>query len=215
MGWLMMAVIGIAAAGLLLALGVGRGMWTVVGAALMVGAIGYALQGSPTLPDHPVRADAGGVEVDPGIIDLRGAMFGRYGTDAMYLTTSDGLQRAGETQAAARLLLGGIHHTGGDAELWTELGTVIATHDQGYVSAAARLAFRRAAQLAPDSPGPPFFEGLAYVRGGDFAHALPLWQKALALTPQDADYRADIAVRLDLLDRYMAMMQQEPGAAPQ
>uniref|UniRef100_S0DGS8 Putative cytochrome c-type biogenesis protein n=1 Tax=termite gut metagenome TaxID=433724 RepID=S0DGS8_9ZZZZ len=206
MGWAMMILIGIGAAGLLLAFGARRGMWSTIGAALMIGAIGYAVQGSPMVPGHPVKADAQGIEVDPGIVDLRGAIFGRYGDDAIYLTASDGLQRAGETQAAANLLLGAIHHSGGDPALWTELGAVIQAHDGSYVSPAALLAFRHAAKLAPKNPGPPLFEGLAYVRAGDFAKARPLWAEALALAPPGADYRPQLAVRLDLLDRYLAVM---------
>ncbi|HEU4961592.1 MAG TPA: hypothetical protein VFT56_14455 [Sphingomonas sp.] len=208
MGWAMMLVIGFGAAGLLLAFGLRRGMWSAAGAAMMVGAIGYAVQGSPGLAGHPVKADAGGIAIDPGIIELRGAIFGRYGDDAMYLMTSDGLQRAGEATSAARLLLGAINHKGGDPVLWTELGTVLSTHDGGYVSPAARLAFRHARELAPENPGPLFFEGLAEVRAGDFAAARPLWARALALTPEGAEYRPEIAVRLALLDRYLAMMGQ-------
>jgi len=206
MGWAMMIVIGIGAAGLLLGCGLRRGMWSITGAALMIGAIGYAVQGSPGLAGHPVRADAEGLQVDPGIAELRGAMFGRYGPDAMYFTTSDGLQRAGESASAVRLLLGAIHNRGSDAALWTELGTAITAHDGGYVSPAAELAFRQAERLAPDNPGPWFFAGLAAVRAGDFAAARPLWAKALALTPADAEYRDSIVLRLDLLDRYLAMM---------
>ena len=206
MGWAMMIVIGIGAAGLLLAFGLRRGMRSAVGAGLMVGAIGYAMQGSPGLAGHPVRADAHGIEVDRGIVELRGAMFGRFGDDALYFTTSDGLQRAGESESAVRLLLGAIRHKGGDAALWTELGGAIAAHDGGYVSPAAELAFHRAERLAPDNPGPWFFAGLTAVRAGDFAAARPLWAKALAVTPADAGYREEIAMRLALLDRYLAMM---------
>jgi hypothetical protein len=211
MGWAMMIVIGIGTAGLLLAFGLRRGMWSTVGAALMIGAIGYAVQGSPGLAGDPVHADAQGVEVDPGIIELRGAMFGRYGDDAMYFTTSDGLQRAGESEGAVKLLLGAIHHTGGDPALWTELGTTIAAHDGGYVSPAAQLAFGQAERLAPTNPGPWFFAGLAAVRAGDFAAARPLWAKALALSPAGADYRPGIVTRLDLLDRYLALAAANGG----
>ena len=207
MGWAMMLVIGVGTAGLLLAFGLRRGMWTMVGAALMLGAVGYALQGSPGLPDDPVRADAQGIEIDPGVTEMRAAMFGRYGDDAMYFTTSDGLQRAGETESAVRLLLGAIRHKGNDAALWTELGTAISAHDGGYVSPAAQLAFRRAAQIAPANPGPPFFAGLAEVRAGDFAAAEPLWTHALALAPPDAGYRPLLSARVELLKRYMLMMQ--------
>ena len=207
MGWAMMALIGIGAAGLLLALGVRRGMWSMIGATLMIGAIGYAVQGSPALPGYPVKADAQGIAIDPGVVELRGAIFGRYGDNATYLTASDALQGAGASESAARLLLGAIRHKGGDPALWTELGTVIATHDGGYVSPAALLAFRHASALAPTSPGPPLFEGLAYARAGDFARVRPLWARELALTPKDAPYRAGIVMRLGLLDRYLAMMQ--------
>jgi len=206
MGWVMMLLIGIGTAGLLAGLGLRRGIWSMAGATLMVGAIGYAVQGSPGLAGHPVRADAEHIEVDPGIVELRGAMFGRYGDDAMFFATSDGLQRAGETEHAVKLLLGAIHNKGGDAALWTELGTAISAHDDGYVSPAALLAFHQAQRLAPNNPGPFFFAGLADVRAGDLASARPLWTRALALTPADAPYRDQIAIRLSLLERYYAMM---------
>lgn len=211
MGWAIMPVIGIGAAGLLLALGLRRGMWSIVGAALMIGAIGYAVQGRPGLAGHPVRADAQGIAFDPGIAELRGAMFGRYGDDAMYFITSDGLQRAGESESAVRLLLGAIRHKRSDPALWTELGTTISGHDGGYVSPAAELAFGQAERLAPTDPGPVFFAGLAAARAGDFSGARPLWAKALALTPADAPYRPEIAGRLALLDRYLALIAASGG----
>jgi tetratricopeptide (TPR) repeat protein len=209
MGWAMMAAIGVAAAGLLVAFGLRRGAWSAAGAALMVGAIGYAVQGNPGLPGHPVRADAQGIEADPGIVELRGAMFGRYGDDALYFVTSDALQRAGDTTRAVTLLLGAIRHKPDDAALWTELGNAIAAHDGGYVSPAAQLAFRRARQLAPANPGPYFFAGLAAVRAGDFASAEPLWKKALALTPADAGYRPLLTERTELLRRYLVLMRAQ------
>src|SRR3546814_6776767 len=54
MGWVWLIVIGAAAAGALALLGVGRGLWSLVGAALMLGATGYALQGRP---DEPGRSE--------------------------------------------------------------------------------------------------------------------------------------------------------------
>ena len=107
---------------------------------------------------------------------------------------------------SAETMFGAIHHKGGDAALWSELGTAITAHDGGYVSPAAQLAFRQAQRLAPANPGPWFFAGLASVRAGDFQTARPLWVKALALTPADASYRQSIVMRLALLDRYLAMM---------
>ena len=53
-----------------------------------------------------------------------------------------------------------------------------------------------------------FFEGLAWMRAGDFAKARVRWRRALALTPADAPYRDAIAQRVMLLDQAMTMMGQ-------
>jgi hypothetical protein len=68
--------------------------------------------------------------------------------------------------------------------------------------------------LYPQHPGPPFFYGQALIRANQFAEARPFWAKALALAPKDASYRDDIAVRLMLLDRFLAEMQAREGASP-
>lgn len=209
MGWLWLAVIGLSTAGLLWVLGVGRAVWSMIGAALMLGAAGYALQGRPTQPGSPAEAAAGGIEIDPGIVKLRGAMTGNFTAEAAYLTAADAMLRAGEPDAAVAVMLGGIRKMPDDMSLWMGLGDALAHHDGGYVSPAALFAFRRAMALAPNHPAPPFFLGLAYVRAGDFAEARGYWARALALTPDDVDYRPEIAVRLMLLDRYLAIANGE------
>ena len=73
------------------------------------------------------------------------------------------------------------------------------------MSPAARLAFERAMRLAPEHPAPPYYAGLAYVGAGEFAKARPLWARAVALSPAGAGYRRDLALRLALLDRYLAL----------
>ena len=88
--------------------------------------------------------------------------------------------------------------------MWSELGNIIALHDQGLVSPAALFAFQRAMTLSPRHPGPPFFLGYAYLRSGEFAKARPYWARALALSPASAEYRDGIAARLALLDRLLA-----------
>ena len=72
------------------------------------------------------------------------------------------------------------------------------------VSPPALLAFRRAAQLAPEHPAPPFYLGMAYVRAGQFREARPYWARALALSPEGQSYSREIALRLALLDRLLA-----------
>ena len=205
MGWLWMAVIALSIAGLLWVLGIGRALWSLVGAALMLGAAGYAVQGRPERPGSPAEANAERIAIDPGIIKLRGAMTGNFTAESAYLNAADAMLRAGEPDAAIAVMLGGIRKMPDDMTLWTGLGTALAQHDGGYVSPASLFAFRHAMNLAPDHPAPPFFLGLAYVRAGDFVEARTYWARALALTPEGMSYRPEIAVRLMLLDRYLAI----------
>lgn len=205
MGWVWLLVIGVGAAGALALLRVGRALWTLVGAALMLGATGYALQGRPDLPGSPAEAGTARIAIDPGLIELRGAMIGNFTAETPYLAASDAMIRSGSPDAAAAVMLGGIRKMPKDMVLWTGLGDVLAQHDGGVVSPASLFAFRRAMALAPKHPAPPFFLGLAYVRAGEFAEARPYWARALDLTPDDASYRPEIAVRLMLLDRFLAV----------
>lgn len=213
MGWAVLFVVAlVAAAGLVLGK-VERRLWAFAGAALMLGAAGYAWQGMPTYAGHPVRAEAEARDVDPGIADLRGAMFGRFTGEQAFAGTADALVRVGATESAVRLLIGAIGSYPGNAALWTGLGDALAEHDHA-VSPASLFAFRRAAQLAPASPGPPFFLGLAQVRVGNFVAARQSWARALVLTPAGAEYRTAIVERLALLDRYLAFLARQRSAAP-
>lgn len=205
MGWAALAVLGLLAGALLWRLRLARSLWTLAGAALMLGATGYALQGSPSVPAAPRAAGQQGSEVEPAIVELRGDLFGRFTQEAAIMTASDALLRSGADEGAVRLLLGSIYRYPRDAELWTGLGSNLAVHDGGQVSPAARFAFFRAVQLAPKHPGPRFFLGLAYVRAGDFVAARMHWREALRLSPAGAGYRGEIAFRLALLDRLLAV----------
>jgi hypothetical protein len=55
--------------------------------------------------------------------------------------------------------------------------------------------------------------GLAFLRAGDFAAAVPLWHRALALSAPKSDYQQEIARQLAVLERVMQLAQQQ-GAAP-
>lgn len=211
MGWVMLALIGIAALGLLRLIGVGREMMWFVGAALMLGATGYALQGSPSAPDHPVEAYVTPLDVDPGLVALRGKMFGQFTGEWGFLGTSDALIRGGDLRSGTALILSGIRQSPNSAMLWTGLGTALVQHDGDTMSPAALFAFRRAITLAPDHPGPPFFLGVACIRARQLPAARAAWARALALTPPTASYHDELAQRLALLDQFLA---QNGGVAP-
>jgi Flp pilus assembly protein TadD len=208
MGWLTLILLALAAAAALMALRVDRLLWSMIGAALMLGAAGYAWQGSPTLPASAARPDVLRIADDPALIDLRERMVGRFTADSAYLTASDAMARAGDRRSAVRAILGGLNRYPSSVMLWTALGTALAQHDGNVVSPPALFAFQQAIRVAPRHPAPHFFLGLAHVRANDYAAARTEWAKALALSPAGASYRRDIAMRLMLLDR---LLEQQAG----
>ncbi len=213
-GWITLAAIGAAACAGLWALRLPRGLWSFAGAALMLGAAGYALQARPDLPGAPVVAAKQAQGDDLMLRELRGAMFGRFTYIDNYLFLADSLVRGGDPEKAAKVMLGAVNASPRDMALWTWLGVTLAEADGRTVSPAAGVAFRRAIALAPRHPGPRFFQGLAYVRAEQFAAARPYWADALKLTPASASYRGEIATRLALLDRLLEMQAQEQAAPP-
>jgi tetratricopeptide (TPR) repeat protein len=203
MGWAIFFGLALVAFAALALLRIDRRLWSMAGAALMLAAAGYAWQGSPGQPASPAVRDAEARGAGEAMIDLRSQMFGRFGLDGAYLTAADALSRSGSPQYEVQAILGGIRRDGTSVQLWTALGDALARHDR-QLSPAAKLAFDHAAQLGPTHPGPPFFRGLALIRMNDFAGAEAAWRRALALTPADAPYRAQIAVRLEMLGRLRA-----------
>lgn len=207
MGWVTLAVIGAVAFVALRVIGVPRPIGWFTASALVLGATGYALQQRAFLPAHPVRADAEPIDIDPGMVAFRAMVLPGTGSDATVIAAADEHLRSGDAGAAVAGLLAAIGGNPRDVALWTALGGAFAAHDGGQMSPAALFAFRRAWQLAPREPGPPFFLGLAYVQAGELAKAKVAWLRALALAPRDAPYRVDIAERLVLIDEFQAMAE--------
>lgn len=204
MGWLALFALMALAFIAMLRLGVSRSLASFLGAALMLGAAGYALQGRPGLAGQPVASRKTSLTIDPAINELRLEMFGRYTQTATYFAAGTALQRLGDPRTAVSFYLGGVNARPEDAGLWTALGDAYALHDGGTVSPPARLAFDRAIKLAPDEAGPPFFLGLAYVRAGQFREGARWWRRAYALAPKGMEYRAEIGKRLALLEMFLA-----------
>lgn len=205
MGWFVLFVLGGAAFGAMVALGVKRSLWSMIGSALMLAGAGYALQGRPTLSASPAQPTVAAEAIDPELMDLRDRMLGRFSGDGAYLVASDAMARQGEERAAVEVLLGGIRKIPNSLLLWVGLGSAYAAHDGGQVSPPALFAFQQAARISLKHPAPPFFLGQAYVEAGEFARARPYWAKALSLAPEGASYRRDIAMRLAILDRFIQL----------
>lgn len=215
MGWVMLALIGAAAFVLLGLFGASRALWSFGAAALMLGATGYALQAKPGLAGAPAASKKAVVD-EEGVArmrELRGAMFGRFTSLDTAFFPADALIRTGNPDSAARLMIGAVRQEPQNAALWTWLGMALVEADQGTMSPAAGLAFRRATALAPQHPGAFFFYGMAQARAGQPAAAVPLLLRAYQLAPEGAAYRGDIARAL-IQVRMLAAMQARAAQAP-
>jgi Flp pilus assembly protein TadD len=216
-GWLVFGGFTLAVIALLLLIRFPKRLWTLPAMAVMLAAAGYAWQGQPGLPDHPVEGVASVRPLDPDLVAVREGLFGRFNFDYSYFMAADAMTRAGAPQLAATVLLGAVRKAPGDPGLWAGLGLAMAEHDGDQLSPAARYAFDKAAELGPSHPGPPFYRGIALARSGDVEAARREWGKALQLVPKGASYRNDMVAVMLKLDPGLAEAAQtaaQAAAAP-
>ncbi len=202
MGWLILLLLAVASLGLLWLLGVRGGLLTASAAALLLGASGYALQGSPGLPDAPAQAGEAG-DIFP-LTDARHAFSGLFTPAESWIRISEALARDGKSEDAVGILQNAVRRYPGDPQLWIALGNALVDHARG-LTPPAELAYKRAAELSPGYPAASFFYGLALARSGDRQHAVAMWQRILKTAPKDAEWRP-------LVEQGVAALS-EPGAA--
>jgi len=215
MGWIIAIVIAIAVYAILVfVLKLPRGGREFAGAALLLGIAGYALQGAPNEPGSPTAPRESPEMGQAALIEARKAMGDEFGQGRNYLITADAYARAGQFGAAAGLLRGATHQNPNDPDVWLALGNALVGHTNGIITPAALFAFQKAADIAPDHPGPPFFTGLALAQSGQFEDARAIWQELLDRPgAEDAPWRADLVSRLARLDAIIAMQNgQNPGS---
>lgn len=181
-----------------------------IGAAVMLGLAGYALQGSPSLAGKPVVNSKELQGFGEEITDRQQGMQDRFGPAAMWIGMSDGFMRTGKTELAAKALEKGLQKYPNDVDLWVGLGNALVAHGGGMMSPASALAFDQAVRLQPDHPAPPFFAGLAMAQSGDFVGADRVWTNLLERSPPGAGWEADLKMRLKQLH---AAMGKGSGAA--
>jgi cytochrome c-type biogenesis protein CcmH/NrfG len=211
MGWLLIALL---AALVLLALwrvaGFGRLTLQLTGAALLIGMAGYAWQGRPALAGSPVPPPAREELPESAFAQARETMLGAVDRASFWLRMADSYHRRGDTYSAAAILRSGIRAHPDDPDLWVGLGNALIIHGDGMMTPAAELAFRRAAAIAPDHPGPKFFYGLALAQGGRLDEAERIWLSLLASAPADAEWRPMVVQRLQMIEQVRAMSRMEP-----
>ncbi len=197
----------VAFAAMVLAFRLPRAAWTTALAALALGLAGYAAQGSPNLPGAPKAA----APLVPGegasLVELRRAVLpDEQRSRHNALITADGLTRRDRYADAATILLGATRANPRDGEAWLALGNNLVAQADGAMTPAAQLAYRRAEAATPQSPGVPFFVGVAQLQEGNFLDARGLWAEAAQRAPQGSDARKAIESRIARLDAVVKQM---------
>jgi len=216
MGWaIMFALALLTGAGLGLFLRRDRGALQFLAAALLLALAGYSWQGHPGREGAPKRPPAREQRPDSEFAKSREAILGSFDHASYWLNLSEGFQRRGDTQSAAEVMQTAVRRSPRDPDLWVGLGNALVIHGGGLMSPAAQLAFSRAAQLAPDHPGPPFFYGLALAQGGNYDEAERIWRRLIAEAPPGAQYPRLVEERLRALEQARAAGRIPQGASPQ
>ena len=181
-----------------------RSGYTLLGATLLFGLAGYALQGSPGAPAAPGQGAREQEGTSALMVEARRAFFDPQVQPSRYLVTSDAYARRGDPQRAAGFARSAIAENPGDAEAWTALGNALADHAGGRLTPAALYAYGEAQRRAPASPAPGYFLGLAMLRGGEPERTRAIWAELVANAPSDAAWRPAMAERLARLDMLLA-----------
>lgn len=177
-------------------------------AALLLALAGYAWQGSPAMPGHPVKAaDAADTGEVPA--DLRKTFASSMNAEGQWLSLADALIQAGRPRAAVSLLSEATRKAPNNPDIWVGLGNALVVHGGGQMSPAAEFAFERAAAISPNHPGPPFFLGLGLAQAGKLDEAGEVWRGLLARAPANAPWKADLEARLAQIDQ----LPSKPGKA--
>lgn len=214
MGWLTLIVLALLVFAALWWFVKDKAARQLLGAALFVALAGYAWQGRPGLAGSPKAPPTRQPMEESQFAQLRQELLGRFDAASRWLTMAESYQRRGDSRTAVEIIQAGLRESPRDADLWVGLGNALVIHANGMMSPSAQLAFQRAAEIAPDHPGPAFFYGLALAQGGNYAEAERVWRQLLASAPPSATYRAAIEERLRALEAARARGEIPSGPMP-
>ena len=205
MTWLIVVLLAVFAfAGGALAFRLDKALWTTLGAALVFGLAGYAVQASPDLASAPKSAAERGVNEEFDIVEVRREFVAESEHSPQpFLLTADAMARRGQYVEAAEFLSGLAAQNPQDFEVWLALANTLVEHAEGQLTAPALYAYRQAAALRPENLAPGYFIGASLIRQGRVPEAREAWRETLENAPEDAEGRDAMQLRLERLDQLL------------
>jgi len=182
-----------------------RALWMLFGSALLFGLAGYAMHGNPGQPGAPADPVVDETaQTGEMMVVARREFYPEGRLPSRFVVTADAFTRRGQHEQAANFLRNAVAENPADSEAWLALGNALVEHADGQLTAAALYAYSQAEAVAPDNPAPTYFLGLAFLRGGEPGRTLELWRELLQSAPEQAEWRAPLAARLDRLEAILA-----------
>ena len=174
---------------------------------------GYAMLGSPQMPDLPITSradDTGAMKELAGLLEKAEAHLKAEPKDGRgWSVIAPIFLRMGRYAEAVNAYQNAIANSTPTAALHLGLGQALASQNNGQINEPALKAFQAAADLEPANPEPKALLAAALAQQGKFAEAKVAFTALLAETPADAPWRANIETALREIDVAM-----NPASAP-
>jgi cytochrome c-type biogenesis protein CcmH len=207
-GWISVVLIAAAVlAGILLFLPNRKQLWPVIAAALVLGAAGYAWQGSPSLPSSPAQPIAAKLKTAESLLQMRADMDTGYGIGKQWLITADSYARSGKFDYSAAFIQAGLRQHPKNGDLWAGLGVVLMLAGDGQMSPPAKMAFANARKYAPRNRAPDYFAGLVELLEGRPDKTVEIWQGLVNDAPDKAVWAPKLESQLTGLKSMLQSVQ--------
>lgn len=170
-----------------------RGAMFLVGAALSLGLVGYALQGHPGVASAFPQTGPEAQPAPSGNDDTASnELIGRFGGEAETLKQAEAYFKIRRPDLAARVIKLGLARNRNSPALWTGLGNALVAHSKGALTPAAQFAYDRALRMTPGYPGALYFYAVTLAENGRADEARPLFRQLLDGVPMDSPFRAQL-----------------------
>ena len=185
--------------------GIGRGArWAliaVLAVAVPLVSLGlYATLGRPDLADQPFADRTAENRQMETLVDRLAKRMEAAPNDAKgWVLLGRSNSMIGRHAQAVEAFRQAIAHGGADADTLALYGEALTMANDGKVTDPARAAFRSAYRLAPTSPGPLLYLGVAAAQDGDARRALLILRSLERISPPDAAWLVDLREQVKAL----------------